>query len=85
MTAYMEKHGANVRKVADGTGVAVSTVYRWLKWEAGDEGGSRPDADQIVAIQRITGGQVTVLNWTAEERSVRLAAAPAPEPKAAVG
>ena len=78
LTAYKDEHGVNVRKLAADTGVTVSTVYRWLKWEAGEEGGSRPDADQIVAIQRAAGGMVTVVNWTAEARSARLGSSSVP-------
>ncbi len=66
LSDYMTANRVNHPDLAARVHVHSSTLYRWLKWCADPEakGASRPDPDQIVSIQRETGGMVSVLDWT---------------------
>lgn len=66
LSDYVEKNNVSIPELSKRVGVHTSTTYRWLKWceSPSAKGASRPDPDQIVGIQRETGGMVSVLDWT---------------------
>ena len=77
-STYLSQHGSNPRKFAAQHGFPAYAVYRWWWWDLGNgrKQAAQPGPDEIQAIQRATGGLVTLFDWTTRERDAAITVSP---------
>jgi transcriptional regulator with XRE-family HTH domain len=65
LTEYIRAHfGGSQRSFAKSVGIDPGQLSRYLKLERGEPGGSKPSADSLAKIEKVTGPRFGAAYWS---------------------